>query len=148
MAQNNADLFLRISRWYTISIPLIFLIIFFVNYMASHGSDRAYFEALDTRWKGVPTSSFTCKSFGYISDTTIRTTGSFTPYQKQVHQDRVALMQYTLAPIIVWESQKERCLLVDVFDHTEQDVGTYAQKRGYRVDRNLGAGRYILIKND
>lgn len=146
MAQKNIDLFLRISRWYTISIPLFFLIIFFVNFMSVNKSDRTYFEALEARWGGVAPPQLPCTSFGYVSDTVLRMKGPFTPYQQQVHQDRVALMQYALAPTIVWESLNEPCLLVDAFDHSEYDVQQYAQKRAYRISHNLGGGRYALIK--
>ena len=147
MSNAQTDRFLQVSRWYRIGIPLLLLALFGFSFFGVNGFDRPSFELLQERWGGVIVYGDECTEYGYLTGPTMD--GGQLPrgYLRQEYQDQVAIMQYVLAPIVVRESISAPCLLADVGQDDTKRVYDFATARGYRVEKQFGNGRFLLLQN-
>lgn len=141
------DRFVTVSRWYQVVMPLLLLAVFSLSFFAVNKFDRPSFELLERRWGAIRSQVNECSEYGYLTGAYLNASQLPVGYLRQEYQDQVAIMQYVLAPTVVRESITARCLLVDVRVGNESAVISFAKRKNYRVSRQLGAGRFILIRN-
>lgn len=143
---SSADWYYRVSRWYMIGIAGSIGFLFFLGMLVTPG-DRGYFQNLQNRWAFLSTQHLPCRQFGYVDQSHLLSARpKLTKRERESYQDRVGLVQYTIAPYVVLESTTSKCLLVDVVRASDQQVAQYAKRNGYVIFDRYTLGRYVLIK--